>query len=72
MKRMLAIFMATLFMMAVMVVMAAPAFAKITKENRGGHTPGGEAKGIPAKNPADKCPPGKNKDTSPGGLKKCD
>ena len=71
MKRMLAIFMATLFMMAVMVVMAAPAFAKITKTNPAGHTPGGEAKGIPAKNPAGKCPPGQNKDLSPGGQKKC-
>jgi hypothetical protein len=29
-------------------------------------------RGNPAKNPAGKCPPGQNKDTSNGGLKKCD
>jgi hypothetical protein len=29
-------------------------------------------RGNPAKNPAGKCPKGQNKDTSPGGLKKCD
>ena len=71
MKRIIAILMACLFTVAVLVVMTAPAFAKITKTNGGGHTPSGEAKGIPAKNPAGKCPPGQNKNLSPGGLKKC-
>jgi hypothetical protein len=70
-KRIFAMLMACLFMVSVMLVMAAPAFAKITKENRGGNEPGGEARRIPAKNPADKCPPGQNKDLSPGGQKKC-
>jgi hypothetical protein len=31
----------------------------------------GPGRGNPAKNPAGKCPPGQNKTTSPGGLKKC-
>ncbi len=54
MKRILAILMACLFMVAVMAVMAAPAFAQITKEKPG--------KGNPATNPAGKCPGGHNKD----------
>ncbi len=33
---------------------------------------GGEARGIPAKNPAGKCPAGQNKDASPGAQKKCE
>jgi hypothetical protein len=70
-KRILAILMACFFMVAVMAVMAAPAFAKVEKTNPGGNKPGGEARGIPAKNPADKCPPGKNKNLSPGGERKC-
>ncbi len=69
MKRILAILMACLFMVAVMAVMAAPAFAKIERENSQGKPTQG--KGHPAKNPSGKCPPGANKDTSPGGLKKC-
>ncbi len=71
MKRALAILMACLFMVAVMAVMAAPAFAKVEKTTPGGGKPSGEAKGIPAKNPSGKCPPGKNKDLSPGGERKC-
>ena len=71
MKRMLTVLTVALVMAAMFVVTAAPAFAQIEKENQGGNQPGGEAKGIPAKNPADKCPPGQNKDLSPGGQKKC-
>jgi hypothetical protein len=32
----------------------------------------GPGKGNPDLNPAGKCPPGQNQDTSIGGLKKCD
>ena len=35
--------------------------ARITKTNRGGNEPSGEARGIPARNPAGKAPPGHNK-----------
>lgn len=31
----------------------------------------GPGRGNPDLNPAGKCPPGQNTDTSPGGLKKC-
>ena len=31
----------------------------------------GPGKGNPDTNPSGKCPAGQNKDTSPGGLKKC-
>jgi hypothetical protein len=58
-------------MMALTMSFSGVAFAKISQENRGGNEPGGEARGIPAKNPADKCPPGQNKNLSPGGQKKC-
>jgi hypothetical protein len=58
-------------MMALTMSFGGVAFAKITKENAGGNEPRGEARGIPSKNPADKCPPGQNKDLSPGGQKKC-
>ena len=57
--------------MALSMSVSGVAFGAITKENGGGNEPGGETKGIPAKNPADKCPPGKNKNLSPGGQKKC-
>jgi hypothetical protein len=57
--------------MAVSMSFSGVAFGAITKENAGGNEPKGEAKGIPAKNPAGKCPPGQNKDLSPGGQKKC-
>jgi hypothetical protein len=75
-KRILAILMACLFMVAVMAVVAAPAFAQAPcppqcKVNGGGHQPSGEAKGIPTKNPAGHCAPGQNKNLSPGGQKKC-
>jgi hypothetical protein len=63
-KRIFAIMMACLFMMAVMLVMAAPAFAKITptKQNGGGQTPNGQANGVPTVNlnPAGKAPGGHN------------
>ena len=75
-KRITAILVACLFMVSVMLVMAAPAFADAPcppqcKENRGGNEPSGEAKGIPKKNPGGNCAPGQNKDLSPGGQKKC-
>jgi hypothetical protein len=41
---------------------AAPAIAAIRV---------GPGKGNPQTNPTGKCPSGQNKDTSPGGLKKC-
>ena len=41
---------------------AAPATAAITI---------GPGKGNPQTNPSGKCPTGQNKDTSPGGVKKC-
>ena len=58
-------------MMALTMSFSGVAFGAITKENGGGNQPGGEAKGIPSKNPAGKCPAGQNKGTSPGGQKKC-
>ena len=36
-------------------------YAKITKENGGGNTPGGNANGVPSTNPAGNEPPGQNK-----------
>ncbi len=59
-------------MMALTMSFSGVAFAKISKENQGGNEPRGEARGIPAKNPAGKCPPGQNKDASPGAQKKCE
>ena len=41
---------------------AAPATAAVTV---------GPGKGNPQTNPTGKCPSGQNKDTAPGGLKKC-
>ena len=62
MKRILAILTACFFMIAVMAVMAMPAFAAVTE---------GPGKGNPDTVSGGKCPPGQNKETSPGGLKKC-
>ena len=70
MKRRITLLIAAL-MLALTMSFSGVAFAKVTKENPGGNEPRGEAKGIPAKNPAGKCPPGKNKDLSPGGQRKC-
>lgn len=53
MKRILTVFVAMLIMAAMLVVMAMPAFAAITKERPG--------QGNPATNPAGKCPGGHNK-----------
>jgi hypothetical protein len=62
-KRIFAILMACLFMMAVMAVMAMPAFAAIDE---------GPGRGNPdVTSGSGNCPPGQNKDTSTGGLKKC-
>ena len=49
-------------MMALTMSLSGVAFAAISD---------GPGKGNPATNSSGKCPPGKNKDTSPGGLKKC-
>ena len=59
-------------MMALTMSFSGVAFGAITKENQGGNEPGGEAKGIPATNPADKCPPGQNKEASQGAQNKCE
>ncbi len=69
MKRILMLLTVALVVVAMFVATAAPAFAKIERENPQGKITQG--KGHPAKNPAGKCPAGQNKDTSPGGLKKC-
>jgi hypothetical protein len=68
-KRILMLLTVALVVVALFVSTAAPAFAKIERENSQGKITQG--KGHPAKNPSGKCPPGANKDTSPGGLKKC-
>ncbi len=64
MKRTLKVLAVALVVAAMMVVMAAPAFAKITpvKVNGGGNTPNGQANGVPTENqnPAGKAPPGQN------------
>ena len=62
MKRILTVLVAMLIMAAMVVVMAMPAFAVITE---------GPGKGNPETNPSGMCPAGQNKETSPGGLKKC-
>jgi len=48
--------------MALSMSMSGVAFAAITEGNGNGH---------PNTTPSGKCPAGQNKDTSPGGLKKC-
>jgi hypothetical protein len=62
MKRIFGILTVALCMVAMMLVMAAPAFAAIDE---------GPGRGNPDTNPTGKCPPGQNQDTSVGGLKKC-
>jgi hypothetical protein len=65
-KRTLLVLTVALVMAAMLVAIAMPAFARITTvtthENRGGHTPSGEANGVPtvtyAENPAHHRPPG--------------
>ncbi len=64
MKRIFGIFMVALCMVAMMLVMAAPAFAAITESTNRGH---------PNTNPAEKCPPGQQPaDQTPGAQKKCE
>ena len=70
MRRRITLLVAAL-MMALTMSFSGVAFGAITKENPGGNEPGGEARGIPAKNPADKCPPGQNKGATPGAERKC-
>jgi hypothetical protein len=62
MRRIFGILMVALCMVAMMLVMAAPALAQITE---------GPGRGNPETNPTGKCPPGQNTETSTGGLKKC-
>ena len=52
----------TALMMALTMSFSGVAFAAIDE---------GPGRGNPDTNPAGKCPTGQNKDTSPGGLKKC-
>ncbi len=63
MKRILTVLVAMLIMAAMVVVMAMPAFAKIDEGPGRGNPDTAEGSG--------KCPPGQNKETSVGGLKKC-
>ena len=49
-------------MMALTMSFSGVAFAAISD---------GPGKGNPATTPSGKCPAGQNKDTSPGGMKKC-
>ena len=65
MKRILLVLTVALVMVAMLVVMVAPAFADRPARDKPG-------KGHPVVNAAGKCPNGLNRDTSPGGLKKCD
>jgi len=60
MRKRIALLFAAL-MVALTMSFSSVAFAKITKENRGGQEPKGEAKGIPATNPAGHEPGGHNK-----------
>ena len=53
---------ALVFATAAFATASAPALAAINE---------GPGRGNPDTNPAGKCPPGQNTDTSPGGLKKC-
>ena len=53
---------AVLFASAAFATAAAPALATVTDGSGGGN---------PATTESGKCPAGKNKDTSTGGLKKC-
>ena len=64
-KRILAMLMACLFMVAVLAVMAAPAFAAPPAAKNQG-------KGQPVVNQGGKCPGGLNKDRSQGAQNKCD
>jgi hypothetical protein len=68
MKRMILMLTLAAMLVVALTVTSATSFARITQENNGGNEPGGEANGIPAKNPADKCPPGQNSDQQ---LRKC-
>ena len=69
MKRIILMLMLAAILVVALTVTSAPSFAKITQTNGGGNTPNGEANGIPAENPAGKCPPGQNTDKQ---LRKCE
>ncbi len=71
-KRLLMLLTVALVVVAMFVATAAPAFAKVETTNPAGNKPKGESKGNPALTPSGtNCPPGKNKDKSPGAAKKC-
>ena len=61
MRKRISLLMAAL-MLALTMSFGSVAFAAIDE---------GPGRGNPDTNPAGKCPPGQNQDTSPGGLKKC-
>ncbi len=67
MKRIFAMLMVAIFMVSAVIVMTAPAFAKITPvcKNPGGQEPQGNCQGQALteenQNPAGKAPPGQNK-----------
>jgi hypothetical protein len=63
-KRILTVLTVALVMAAMLAVMAAPAFAAPPSKDKPG-------KGHPVETQSGQCPAGLNKDTSPGGLKKC-
>ncbi len=64
-KRILLVLTVALVMAAMLVVTIVPAFAAPPSREHPG-------KGHPVVNAAGKCPNRLNRDTSPGGLKKCD
>jgi hypothetical protein len=69
MKRIILMLTLAAMLVVALTVTSATSFARITQENAGGNEPNGQANGIPAKNPADKCPPGQNTEQQ---LRKCE
>jgi hypothetical protein len=65
MKRMFTVLAVALVTAALFVATAMPAFAAPPEREKPG-------KGHPVETQSGNCPGGLNKDTSPGGLKKCD
>jgi hypothetical protein len=63
MKRIILMLTLAAMLVVALTVTAGASFAAITD---------GPGKGNPATTSSGKCPPGQNKDTSVGGLKKCD
>jgi cytochrome c-type biogenesis protein CcmH/NrfG len=63
-KRILTVLTVALVMVAMVALVAAPAFAAPPSKDKPGN-------GHPVKTQSGQCPAGLNKDTSPGGMKKC-